>query len=99
MYFIACFEHLPSKGRDWDIGNCTTVGYSSSYEYCVKELHENCFDFYEGCYNFAVIEKYCEGIYPFCEERQFFKYNNINETFFEITEPKELKNIGNFAIR
>ena len=56
------------------------------------------YELYEGCYNYAVLEKVDEGICPYCGERYWFKFDRENNGYFEIEEPECVKHICNFAL-
>jgi hypothetical protein len=93
MWFITSIRVLDNEiilsSRCW--------GYFSSKEECIKILHNNITDIHECYYNYAVIEKINEGLYPLPIEREFFEYNRDSSGFFEIKEP-EWDFTGNFAI-
>lgn len=98
MFFIACFEHLPPVERDYDIGDCRTVGYFDNYNNAALRLHNNACDLYEDIYDYAIIEEVEQGLYPNVKSRKFFKYDKEQDGFFEIEEPEQLKQFCNFSI-
>lgn len=99
MYFITVFEKIkPNRTLFAELGCRRTWGYYPEYEMAVDALHRNVTDMYEGCYEYAVIEKIDYGICAICEERQWFKWNNCRQGYFEMEEPKCVKHLINFAI-
>lgn len=53
---------------------------------------------WEYLYNYAVVEEIDYGIHPPVLSRQFFKYDNKRNGFFEIDEPKEFKHCANITL-
>jgi hypothetical protein len=98
MFFITAFEKLPDKNLN--TGNSRCFGFYPEYDMAVEALHKNRCDIYEYCYSYAVIEKIGQGIHQVClnEDRQFFKWNEIKEGFYEINEPEEVINLLNFSL-
>ena len=98
LFFITAFERLPDNFFNIDSSRC--FGFYPEYETAAEALHTNRCDMHELLYEYAVIEKIGPGIHPECfkSDRQFFKWDNSKEGFFEIDEPKELKNLCNFSL-
>lgn len=100
MWFITVFTKIEPIESSWpEFGYQRTWGFYSDRETAVKALHENWTDMYEYCYNYAVLEKFEEGIshYVF-DSRQWFKFDHEREGYFEIEEPECVKHLGSFAI-
>ena len=100
MWFITVFEKVEITELGWpDFGCQRTWGFYSDRETAVDALHENWTDMWETCYHYAVIEKYEEGIsgYEF-GSRQWFKFDEEREGYFEMEEPKGVKHMGSFAL-
>lgn len=100
MWFITVFERVELNDKGWaDFGCQRTWGFYAERERAVQALHENWTDMWETCYDYAVIEKYDEGIshYDF-DNRQWFKFDEEHNGYFEIDEPYGLKHIGSFAL-
>lgn len=99
MYFITCFEKTAYDHLGWpDMGSTRTFGFFSNKEEAFKALHLNYCDMWEYLYNYAVVEEIDYGIHPPVLSRQFFKYDNKRNGFFEIDEPKEFKNCTNITL-
>ena len=99
MYFITVFDKVEPDERFFaEFGCQRTWGYHPEYEWAVNALHENVTDMYEGCYEYAVIEKIGCGICAISEKRQWFKWDKEKRGYFEIEEPECVKRISNFAI-
>jgi len=106
MWFVTVFEDMSiqshsflSGDEDWPhFGDQRTWGYYDERQHAVDALHENRTDMYEGRYNYALIEKFGPGITPWCEERQWFKFDKTRNGYFEIEEPEFVKQVVNFAI-
>jgi len=73
MYFITTVTDIENK----DFGT-RCVGYLESLDDAVEIVKGNCCDICEYTYEYAVIEKVDEGLYPFSEkeEQLWFKYND-----------------------
>ncbi len=100
MWFITVFEKVKPGKFGWpDFGCSRTWGFYSERETAVQALHENWTDMWETCYDYAVIEKYAEGIshYEF-DSRKWFKFDWEREGYFEIEEPECVKHLCSFAI-
>lgn len=100
MWFITVFEQVELNDKGWvDFGYQRTWGFYSERERAVQALHENWTDMWETCYDYAVIEKYDEGIshYNF-KSRQWFKFDEEHKGYFEIEEPDGVKHVGSFAL-
>ena len=99
MYFITVFDKVePSEKYGAEFGYQRTWGYYTEYETAANALHENITDMHEGCYGYALIEKFGPGIIAHCEERQWFKWDKEQRGYFEIEEPECVKHLVNFAI-
>lgn len=99
MWFITVLEKIePSEDYLALFGDQRTWGYYKEYETAIEALHENRTDMAEGCYRYALLEKFGEGICPRCMERQWFKYDGLRDGYFEIEEPECVKRIVNFAL-
>lgn len=98
MYFITCFEKLPTRDDSFDIGCSRCFGYKKTFEEAKEALHNNTCNMHEYLYKFAVIEKLGPYIHPEVEQHQFFKYDANKKGFFEIDDPKELNHLTNFSL-
>lgn len=77
-----------------------TWGFYKDKQEALTTLHNNINDLFEGVYSYAVLEPYYEGIsgYTFEYPRQFFKYNQEKDSYFEIAEPEAFAHSCSFAI-
>lgn len=92
MYFITCFEHFPDENDKFlDHGDVRVFGYYDNFEECVKALNENRCNMFEGCYDYAVVEKIGSGIYAQVELKRYFKFDKEKDGFFEIETPEYMK--------
>ena len=99
MWFITVMEKIePSEQFLALFGDQRTWGYYKDYEVALLVLHENRTNMWETCYDYAVLEKFDEGICPDCQERHWFKYDCERDGYFEIEEPECVKRIVNFGI-
>lgn len=99
MWFITVFEKIDPVGNRYaKTGSHRTWGYFSNREWAVEALHRNETDMWEFCYDYAVLEKFEEGLVPIVLERQFFKFDRGANGYFEIDEPECLKGLVNFGI-
>jgi len=82
-----------------DIKKERIVGWFSNYNHSRETVEKNYCDINEGDYNFAVIEKTYEGLYPYTE-CFWFKWDKEKEEYIYDPEcvPKELKSVSNFGI-
>ena len=99
MWFITVMEKIEPSDQFLAIfGDHRTWGYYKDYDIALLALHENWTDMWETCYDYAVLERFPEGVFPYCEERYWFKYNRERDGYFEIEEPECVKPFCNFAI-
>ena len=99
MWFITVFEKIEPNER-WfaEFGDQRTWGYYSDREKAVQALHENWTDMHEGCYEYALIEKFDEGISHYVHKsRQWFAWYDEEQGYFEINEPECVKHLASFA--
>ena len=99
MWFITVVEKMDDSCYDWpDNGECRTWGFYYDKEIAVKALHENWTNMREHMYDYAVIERYEEGINNYMLDRQWFKWNEKRNGYYEIDDPDCVKNITCYAI-
>ena len=100
MWFITVFEKIEPSANGWPEFGCQrTYGFYSERETAVRALHENWTDMWEYCYDYAVIEKFDEGIshYVF-GSNQWFKFDRECEGYFEIDTPECAEHLVCFAL-
>lgn len=99
IWVITVMEKVEPSDKYYVLfGDKRTWGYYKEYDTALQALHENCTDICEGCYDYAVLEKFPESICPVCEERYWFKYDRGRNGYFEIEEPECVKDTWNFAM-
>ena len=89
-----CFVTVVSK-KSWENTRCW--GFYANIRYAreliknhSKLLSEN------GCYDYAVIEKFETGYLPFSGFQEWYKIGN--KKAIQISRPQRFKNVVNFAI-
>ena len=98
-WFITVFNY-----DDWgDMAHITSSrcwGFYTDKSIALEVLHNNMTDIYEFTYPCAILEPYHEGIsgYDFEESRQFFKYDEERNGYFEIEEPRCFKHSVGFGL-
>jgi hypothetical protein len=71
-----------------DYGSTRVWGFYYDREKCVQALHENATDMHEGCYDYAVMESYHEGICGAVHGSvQWFQWDKEQQGYFEIPVP------------
>ena len=86
MYFITTLRVL-----DKVIDDCRTVGYFSSYRDAYDRVINNTCDIFEdGYYNYAVIERIGQGLYPQVQEIQWFYYDRMDHSILTVERPHVL---------
>ena len=99
MWFITVFETIkPDAMILANFGSQRTWGYYSDEAVAVQALNENWTDMREYLYDYAVIEKFGEGLCPLATERKFFKWDNERNGYYIIDEPECCVHLCNFAI-
>ena len=85
MWFVTVVEKMEDTEYYWaNYGSTRTWGYYSDKEVATQSLHENWTNMRENFWNYAVIEEYEEGICNDTGERQWFKWNEERQGYFEI---------------
>ena len=99
MTFITCMSKLEKTDLGWpEFGTTRVFGFKKTWEEAIESLHNNTCDMYEYLYIYAVIEEMEPAIHPDVIRRQFFKWDNEKEGFFEIEEPDFMKHFCNIAL-
>lgn len=99
-YFITVMEHIGFKDDNNSyiayFGDKRTWGFYSSFEDADNVIRNNVTDIHEGCYDYAVIEEYEEGISGYTGECWWYEYNWNLYCYESIKNPDIL--IGSFAL-
>ena len=100
MWFITVFEKIAPNAMGWpEFGSSCTWGFFAERETAVQALHENWTDMWECCYDYAVIEKFDEGISHYVpDSSQWFKFDRERGGYFEINAPECVKYLVSFAL-
>ena len=99
MWFITVMEKIDCDNLGWpSFGNKRTWGFYSDRTDAVRALHYNVTNMHEGCYDFAVMEEYDEGISGYTGNCQWFEYDKERNGYFEIDKPYNVRNVGSFAL-
>ena len=98
-YFITVFERLSLDEYGFpDTGHNRCWGFYTDKNMAIDALHENATDMNETMYEYAIVEEYYEGISNFTGFRQFFKYSDEKDGYFEIDEPTNYEYYVCFSI-
>lgn len=100
MWFITVLEKIEHVENSFpQFGATRTWGFYAERETAVQALHENWTDMWERCYDYAVIEKFEEGIsHHVFGSNQWFEFDREREGYFEIDAPECVKHLGSFAL-
>jgi len=99
MWFVTVIEKMEERYSDFaDTGETRCWGFFSDKGKAAQSLHENWFDMHENFYDYAVIEEYEEGLFNDTGKRQWFKWDEERQGYFEIEEPNGVKHTVCFAI-
>jgi len=98
MYFITTFQRLQKDDKGWlDFGDERTVGFYSNLKNAQESVISNAGDMCETIYEYAVIQKLEEGLYPTVEYQELYKikdivdergFYNFNLTYEQIEIPE-----------
>lgn len=99
-WFITVMEKIePDERFLAKFGDKRCWGFYSNQNWALEALHTNATDMWETIYDYAVLEKYYEGISnEEMSSRQFFKYDRKRNGYFEIDEPECVKHLCSFSI-
>lgn len=101
MWFVTTVEKMEPYDDDptWaDYGETRCWAFYSDKKKATQSLHENWTDMRENFWNYAVIEEYEEGICNDTGNRQWFKWDEERQGYFEIDESEGVRRIVCFAI-
>ena len=101
MWFITAVEKMepyPESKYFTNTGKTRCWGFYFDKEDAVHVVRENVADIQEYFYDYAVIEEYEEGISNYTGNRQWFKWNEDRQGYFEISEPENMEYICCFAL-
>lgn len=95
IYLITVFDKLePDERWEYKLGSTRSVGFRYSFELAEEVVKTNMCDIWEFCYDYACIEELGCELYPFAENRWFYKYNRDIDGYEPIEEPEFLKHCG-----
>lgn len=99
IYFIATYRDLKEDDHGWldDGGSRRVVGFFFSFEEAEDVVLHNYGDLYEdGYYKYALIEGLEEGLYPFCADPVFYKWET--DGYKKIERPAFTKKFAGLTI-
>lgn len=96
IYLITVFDRCEPYSRwGYHLGDTRSVGFRYSFELAEEVVKNNMCDIWEYCYrDYACIEELGCELYPYAQERWFYKYNRDINGYEEIEEPVFLKDHG-----
>jgi hypothetical protein len=95
IYLITVFDKCePDERWGYNIGDTRSVGWRPTFEMAEDTVKDNMCDIWECCYDYACIEQLNHGLYPWPDERWFYKFNKNTGHYEEIDEPAILKDHG-----
>lgn len=95
IYLITVFDKCePDPHWDYILGDTRSVGWRPTLEMAVETVEKNMCDIWEYCYDYACIEELDYSLYPWANNRWFYKYNRETGRYEEIDEPHILKGHG-----
>lgn len=101
MYFITAMKYILNENTRFDSkeaeeNDTRCFGYFKDKEKAIEAVKRNTFDMHETMYTYIVIEEVEEGIHPYAEIVQWFKYDRESNTY----KPIEIDKTGfcNYAI-
>ena len=93
IYIIRVTDNEKLEGLD-------QVGWYDNEEYALDSVKKNTCDIWETCYNYAVVEKVEQGMFPTCRKLWVFKYkipvvgNPLNGEYELIKETEDIAEIS-----
>lgn len=95
IYLITVFDKIEEDKRwGFNLGSTRSVGFRWTLEDAVEVVEKNMCDIWEYCYDYACIEQLNGALYPWAEERWFYKFNREKDGYEEIDEPWFMKGHG-----
>lgn len=97
-YFITVMEYMKVDNRGWHcFGNRRTWGFYTVFGEADRVLHNNVTDLHEGCYDYAVIEEYEEGISGYTGKSWWYEYTEWLGCYTRIDKPCNTS-VGSLAL-
>jgi hypothetical protein len=95
IYLITVFDKCePNERWGYELGCRRSVGFRWTLEDAIDTVESNMCDIWEYSYDYACIEELNGALYPWADERWFFKFNTETKRYEQIDEPVILKNRG-----
>lgn len=92
MYFIMTIRFIVD-GELLSISDYRGVGYFRKWEEAHKKVMDNAGDIFEdGYYNYAVILKIGQGLYPNQREESWYAYDNMTRGVYTDNRPVHMPN-------
>ncbi len=96
-YFITVMEDVGRKFITC-VKNKRTWGFYTCFGEADKVLHNNIIDLHEGCYDYAVIEEYEEGISGYTGKSWWFEFDDVLGCYTRTDKPMAVNGLGSFAL-
>ena len=98
IYLITTFSKLePDERWGYNLGYTRSVGFRHTFESAREVVETNMCDIWEYSYDYACIEELDPCLYPYAENRWFYKYNKEKGGYEAIDEPTILKHCGSIG--
>lgn len=95
IYLITVFDKCePDERWGYKLGDTRSVGFRWTLEDAIETVETNVCDIWEYSYDYACIEELNCALYPWADERWFFKFDKESGRYKQIDEPVILKNRG-----
>lgn len=95
IYLITVFDKCePDERWGYKLGCRRSVGFRWTLEDAIETVETNMCDIWEYSYDYACIEELNSALYPWADERWFFKFDRESGRYKQIDEPVILKNCG-----
>lgn len=91
IFLITTFETMLPKDEYGFLktGARRSVGYYADFESAKRVVENNVLDLWETIYDYIAIEELNEGLYPYADNKWFYKYNVNTNRYEQINAPKE----------
>ena len=98
IYTVMTCTKLEMANRRPTLGSARLVGFFTTLNKAAVAVEYNHGDIWEGCYDYAIIEKIEEGLYGTTHERWFYMYIKTAGKYVRIEEPEGFKHFCGFGI-
>lgn len=88
----------PPEKKIPSFGDQRCFGYYCDLNSATRSAESNNGDIHEYLYDYLVIERYEEGIYPLAEEIAWYKWDENTEAYIKIDKPELTNHLCNWAL-